>query len=363
MRRLWLASFVLAAAAGLGEIPPGKPAPEFPAKAIWLGAGTPLSMKELKGKVVIVDFWEYTCINCIRTFPHLKALYARYHDAGLEIIGVHKGEFAFASSEKSVAAVTSAYRRFELPYPTIVDVRDAVWKLYDCSSWPDTFVVDRSGIVRGAHQGEGDYGALEGLVQQLLKDGHPELNFSTITIPRDAQVVGPSCGPMSDELMIGAERGSPRRIANPEGFEPGHTVDYKATARRTPGGFFAEGSWKNRPDDFESAEDPKPGRKLSLGVSYKGREVYTVLDRGSREPVEVIVTRDGAPVPEPLRGKDLKARPDGQTVLVIDESRMYYVIQGEDDAAHELVLSPSGKGARICSFAFGNRCLETFDKL
>ena len=340
MKRFLFGSIVFAAASTvLGELPPGKAAPEFPPKAIWVGAGTPLSMKELRGKVVIVDFWEYTCINCIRTFPHLKALYTRYHDAGLEIIGVHKGEFAFASSEKSVATVTAAYRRFELPYPTILDVRDAVWKLYDCNSWPDTFVVDRSGIIRGAHQGEGDYGALEGLVQQLLKDGHPELNFSSITIPRDAQVVGPSCGPMSDELMIGADR-------NP-------------SAR----GFVAEGNWKKRSDDFESADDQRPDRKVSLGITYTAREVYAVLDRGSREPVEIVVTRDGAPIAEPLRGKDVQARPDGQTVLVVDEPRMYYVIQGEDDRPHQLVLLPARKGARICSFAFGNRCLEKFDKL
>jgi len=348
------------ASAGLAELNPGTPAPEFPTKAIWLGAGTPLSMRQLRGKVVIVDFWEYTCINCIRTFPHLKALYARYHDAGLEVIGVHKGEFAFASDEKKVAA---AYRRFDLPYPGIVDERNVIWKAWDCTTWPDTFVVDRSGIIRGAHGGEGDYAALEGLVQRLLKEGHPELDFSKFLIPRDTALIGPACGPMSDELMIGAERGPASRIANAEGFEPGHTVDYKATTKHPLNSFFVEGSWKNRPDDFESAEEPRPGRKVSLGISYQGREVYPVLDRGSKEPMEMVVTRDGAPIPEALRGKDVQVRPDGQTFVVIDESRMYYVIQGEDDGIHTLVFFPAGKGARICSFTFGNKCLEKFDKL
>jgi thiol-disulfide isomerase/thioredoxin len=361
MQRLPLALLVFAVATtGLAERQPGTPAPEFPSKAIWLGNGAPLTMQQLRGKVVIVDFWEYTCINCIRTFPHLKDLYTRYHDAGLEIIGVHKGEFEFAADEKDVAA---AYRRFGLPYPTIVDVRDAVWRAYDCRAWPDAFVVDRSGIIRGVHQGEGGYGALEGLVQRLLKEGHPELNFSSFSIPKDMEIFAPSCGPMSDELMIGTKWGPATRIANIEGFEPGRAVDYKATSKRVHNGFFVEGSWKNQPDDFESAENPKPGRSVSLGISYQGREVYAVLDRGSKEPVEVVVTRDGAPVPEPLRGRDIKARPDGQTVLIIDEPRMYYVIQGEDDGTHELVFSPTKKGARICSFTFGNHCLENFDKL
>jgi len=337
IQRLLLALVALAAgAAGVAELPPGSPAPEFPAKAAWLGPGTPLSMRQLRGKVVIVDFWEYTCINCIRTFPHFKKLYARYHDAGLEIVGVHKGEFAFAAEEKNVAR---AYSRFELPYPGIADVKDAIWKAYGCSTWPDTFVIDRAGIIRGAHQGEGDYAALEHLVQQLLKDGHPELDFSSIAIPRDTPLIGPECGPMSDEIMVGALRGSAR-------------------------GFTVEGSWKKRPDDLESAEDPRPDRKISLGLSYRGREVYAVLDRGTREPVEMVVTRDGSPVPEPLRGKDVTARPDGQTVVVIDEPRMYYVIAGEDDTRpHALVFFPSRKGARVCSFTFGNRCLESFTKL
>jgi thiol-disulfide isomerase/thioredoxin len=337
MRRLLFASAVFAvSAAGLGELPPGSPAPEFPANTIWLGAGTPLSMKGLRGKVVIVDFWEYTCINCIRTFPHFKKLYARYHDAGLEIVGVHKGEFAFASDEKNVER---AYRRFGLPYPAVADVRDAVWKLWKCTTWPDTFVVDRAGIIRGAHQGEGDYAPLEYLVQQLLKEGHPELDFGKFTVPRDTPLIGPQCGPMTDELMTGAER------------------------NRSARGFVVEGSWKKRPDDLESAEDQRPDRKTSLGITYTAREVYPVLDRGAREPVEVVVTRDGSPIPEPLRGKDITARPDGQTVLVIDEPRMYYVIQGEDDSPHQLVFLPARKGARICSFTFGNRCLENFDKL
>jgi thiol-disulfide isomerase/thioredoxin len=350
--------------AALGELKPGTPAPELPAGAIWIGTQGPHpSMRQLHGKVVIVDFWDYTCINCIRTFPHLKQLYARYHKDGLEIIGVHKGEFGFASEAKNVER---AYGRFQLPYPAIADVRDEVWRVYKCNTWPDTFFIDRAGVIAEVHQGEGDYGKEERLVQELLKQGHPELDFSGAVVSQDSPLYGMQCGPMSPEIMIGTKFGSlgGGGIANAEGFQQGRVVTYQPTERRPIRGFFAEGPWKNRSDDFEAAEDPASGRTVSLGISYRARDVYAVLDRGTREPVDVVLTRDGKPIPEAQRGKDIRVLPDGQTVLTIDEPRMYYLVTDEDDTrAHEIVLSPSKKGARICSFTFGNRCLEDFERL
>src|SRR5579863_460603 len=107
------------------QLKPGAQAPDIPSDAIWLSKDKPtFANGELKGKVVLVDFWEYTCINCIRTFPHLKKLYARYHKYGFEIIGVHKGEFAFAA--KNAKFVEHAYKRFKLPYPAIADVKDEI---------------------------------------------------------------------------------------------------------------------------------------------------------------------------------------------------------------------------------------------
>ncbi len=320
-------------------------------------------MRELRGKVVIVDFWEYTCINCVRTFPHLKEWYRRYHASGLEIVGVHKGEFGFASDPENVSRAAA---RFALPYPVIADTRSEIWRAYDCNSWPDTFVVDRAGIIREVHKGEGDYGKEERLLQELLKQGHKDLDFSTYAIPEDRPIEGKGCGDVSPETYVGAARGAlwGGRIANPEGFHDGRIVDYKPTEVRVVRGFFAQGPWKNRPDDFEAAEDPAPSRPVSLGISYRGKEVYAVLDRSTKDPVDVAVLRNGVPIPPAQRGRDVHELPDGTTVITIDESRMYYVVASEDDTAtHELLLAPAKKGARICSFTFTNRCLLDFDRL
>ena len=196
-----------------------------------MGSGSRPSMKGLRGKVVIVDFWEYTCINCVRTLPHLKQWYARYQKDGLEIIGVHKGEFEFASDTKNVER---GYARFQLPYPAIADVKDEVWRAYNCNTWPDTFLIDRTGVIREVHQGEGDYGKEERLIQELLKQGHPELDYSSIMVPEDKPLFGTPCGPASPEIMVGANRGSVGggQIANAEGFLPGKIVAYKPTEKR-----------------------------------------------------------------------------------------------------------------------------------
>ncbi|HEY6928843.1 MAG TPA: redoxin domain-containing protein [Thermoanaerobaculia bacterium] len=363
--RLLLGALLLGVtAAALAQLAVGAKAPDFPRGTVWIGSsGAHPSMKELKGKVVIVDFWDYTCINCIRTFPHLKQWYARYHKDGLEIVGVHRAEFLFANDPKNIER---AYARFQLPYPAIADVKDEIWGSYKADSWPETFLIDRSGVIREVRKGEGDYGKEERLIQELLKQGHSELDYSAIVIPEDKDLFTRQCGDMSPEILVGATYSKyvGATIANVEGFQEGKVVDYKPTEKRIIKGFFAQGKWMNRASSLESAEDQTPSAPISLGISYRGREVYAVLDRATQQPVEVVVTRDGKPIPEAQRGVDVKARPDGQTVVVIDEPKMYYITAKDDDTkTHELVFSPSQKGARICSFTFSNRCLEDFEKL
>ncbi len=346
----------------LAELTPGTPAPKFPKNAIWLGGGSHSFSTDLKGKVVLVDFWEYTCINCIRTFPHLKELYKRYHKYGFEIIGVHKGEFAFASK---VANVEAAYKRFKLPYPAIADINDVVWNEYNCNTWPDSFLIDRNGIIRLVHQGEGNYAELEKEIRKLLRQNHPELNFSDIKITPDKPMFGPKCGPESDEIYVGYERGDlwGGKFANPQGYHEDKTINYKPTKIRVERGFFVQGKWHNGPDAFTSVSSSTPKNIVSLGITYYGSDVYSVLGRNSKNPVNVIVTRDGKPVPPSKRGQDVKVNKNGETYITINQPRMYYVITKENENKHELKFYPEDSGISIYSFTFGNKCQQNFDRL
>lgn len=362
----WLLRSLLLLAAALpagAELTPGTPAPEFPKNAVWLGTGgRPVTMAQMKGKVVLVDFWDYTCINCIRSLPHLKQWYSRYHGAGLEIVGVHKGELAFASEPKNVER---AYVRLKLPYPSLVDVDDRVWKAYDSNSWPNSFLIDRNGIIREVHTGEGTPGRFEQAIQEQLQKSRPDLDFTRYAVALDTPISGGDCGEQSPEIYIGYLRGPlwGGQIANPEGFQPEKAVDYAPTKSRVKRGFFVQGLWRNRRDDLESVRATSPADRTLLGISYRGRDVYAVLDRSATGPVEVIVTHDGKPVPEGIRGKDVREDGEGRTFITIDEPRLYYLIAKEDDKTHELALQPITPGARICSFTFGNLCLEEFDRL
>ena len=139
-------------------------APELIPGGVWFNSD-PLTLSQLKGKVVIIDFWTYTCINCQRTFPYLKQWHEKYKDQGLVIIGVHSPEFEFEKSEKNLAR---AIADFKLPYPIVQDNNFATWRAYNNRYWPAKYLIDKEGYIRYTHFGEGAYDETEKKIQELL---------------------------------------------------------------------------------------------------------------------------------------------------------------------------------------------------
>jgi len=361
---LLAALLILAASAAHAELTPGTPAPDFAGKKVWINS-TPLSLqKELRNKVVLVDFWEYTCINCIRTLPALKRIYTRYKPYGFEIIGVHAPEFDFAYKPDNVGLGT---KRQRIPWPVVVDSDFSIWRAYDSNSWPNKFLIGSNGIISRQHGGEGAYGELERQIREEIKKANPKATFpASWTIAPDDDDFSPThCGAMSEETYVGTTRGSRwgGEIANREGFQPGKVVNYVSMPRQVKRGFSAHGDWKDNPDDFEHARST-PAPQDYIGIRYIGSEVYVVVNlKKGGATSRVYVTRDGKPVPAARRGVDVQADARGGTYIDVREGRMYYAIQGEDSAPHELRLSPTDAGVAINSFTFGNRCLTKFDRL
>lgn len=141
------------------------PAPEFTGINNWLNSA-PLTMKELKGKVVLVDFWTYSCINCLRTLPHVTKWHNKYKDQGLVVVGVHTPEFAF---ERSTGNVQTAAKRFGVSYPIAQDNQYATWNAYRNQYWPASYLVDRNGRIQHQHFGEGGYEEMEAAIRALLQ--------------------------------------------------------------------------------------------------------------------------------------------------------------------------------------------------
>ena len=144
-----------------------KPAPEFVGIVKWLNSEKPLTLSSLRGKVVLVDFWTYTCINCIRTLPYVTKWYDTYKDQGFVVIGVHTPEFEY---EKDTNNVLKAIKQYNIHYPVPQDNDYVTWKAYDNQYWPAEYLIDKKGVIRRTHFGEGEYSETEQAIQALLKE-------------------------------------------------------------------------------------------------------------------------------------------------------------------------------------------------
>ena len=177
-----------------------RPAPNFTGVTAWLNTpgGKPLSLRALRGKVVLVDFWTYSCINCQRTLPHVEAWYREYAKDGFVVVGVHAPEFAFEHVVSNVRAQAAA---LGVRYPVAIDDNYATWNAYDNEYWPADYLIDAQGDVRHVHFGEGDYAGTEQLIRQLLAAAHPGVRSPPTDVPDKTPA-----GELSPETYVGYER-------------------------------------------------------------------------------------------------------------------------------------------------------------
>jgi len=204
----------------------------------WLNSG-PLNGKSLRGKVVLVDFWTYTCINSLRPLPYVKSWAAKYKEAGLVVIGVHTPEFSF---EKVPANVANAVRDLNLSYPIAIDSVYRIWRAFNNDFWPAQYLIDGTGRMRYHHFGEGDYGELERVIQRLLKEnGAAGLDGSSVSISAGGVEAAPSGDVESPESYIGYRLA--KRFASPERLSKDSAKTYSAPARPSLNQWGLSGSW------------------------------------------------------------------------------------------------------------------------
>jgi len=327
-------------------------APDFSFDAIWLDkdAKVPHSIKAYRGRVVLIDFWEYTCINCIRDFAVLKRWYAKYHPYGFEIIGVHFGEFAIGYKPENVRR---AAQRFQLPWPIVADVNGSIWKAYKSESWPNRYLIDPNGDIVMHIEGEGNNAPMEAKIRELLLPQHPEI--AKIPLDPDENTFAPQCGRVTEETYVGDWFGR-GALENSEKYEDGYVVHFKANQEPDDGRVILDGSWRTDHDGVTSAD--KHENKAAL--RYHARSVYAVMSVDDpKKPVRVDVSQDGAPLGD-AAGTDVKIDAQG-SYIEVSEPRMYYVIKNPALASHLLTLVPEGKGFTLHSFTYGNDCQQNFD--
>lgn len=294
------------------------PAPDFVGITNWYNTeGRALSMSSLRGKVVLVDFWTYSCINCIRTLPHIRALDAEYRDDGLVIVGVHTPEFEF---EKDPDNVAKAIEDFKIRYPVALDPQYATWNNYYNRYWPAHYLIDRDGTIRSVHYGEGAYDRTENHVRQLLA--------LPASIPEDDEP--PTRRGTTPETYLGyvrAERFVGLAGAQ-EGFVENEFANYGVPGELRPHEWSYSGSWKVQGSSAVAGE----GAEIIL--RFVAQNVFLVAGPSDREPGRIRVSGAGA-----------------DQTLMIDVHRLFTVRQSDYvEGTLRLKVSP---GVEVFSFTFG----------
>ena len=340
-------------------------APDFPPPGFkvsgttWLNS-PPLTIAQLRGKVVMLDFWEYTCINCIRTFPQNKEWYARYQKYGFEIIGVHDPEFQIAYDVNNVRA---AVERFGLPYPIVVDDWYKIWKSYSNQAWPSRFLLDAKGNVRFHIDGEGDDHNFEIAIRRLLEEAHPGLQFpSSYTLPPAENTYAPQCGGVpTDEMYVGPFDGR-GIIENPHPYHPGSVADYKLPKDVDDGRAVISGKWATDPNGmiFQGKAQQPDAKASRMRMKYHATQAYAVMNVAAGKPERLYILQDGQNLTAANKGQDVQIDAQGGSYIEVNASRMYYLTANAQMGSHVLDLIPTEPGIEIDSFTFGNNCQTSF---
>jgi cytochrome c biogenesis protein CcdA/thiol-disulfide isomerase/thioredoxin len=305
----------------------GGQAPEFAGIAEWINT-PPLTLEQLRGKVVLVDFWTYSCINCVRTLPYLKHWYDTYKDKGLVIVGVHTPEFEF---EKASSNVKDAVKRFGISYPVALDNKYATWLRYDNHYWPAHYLVDQQGIIREMHFGEGAYLETENALRALL-------NLPPLT-KEEKREEKRAAHNLTPESYLGYARAI---SYTPEiSITKDQIASYNYRHALAPDHIGLKGSWLVAPESIQANSDD-----ARLTLNFMAGHVYLVMESSQPQTVELML--DEKPLPSTYQTVDMKS--SGQ--IKVHEARMYTLLDLDHNERHLITLKVP-QGVSLYVFTFG----------
>ena len=311
----------------------------------------PVKLSDLRNKVVLLDFWTYTCINCIRTIPYLNDWYDRYSDQGFVIVGVHSPEFDF---EKNLENVQDAVKEFGIKYPIVLDSEHKTWDAYNNNYWPRHYLIDSQGYIRDDHIGEGGYNETEKTIQTLLAEKASLENKTEITFNLNKSMlssmtsgsldyVDPNQN-LSPEIYLGYSTArSP--LGNIEIFQPDESVDYKFDPNKTslePNIVYFDGIWRNNKDNMELISDDGKiiltyyAKAINIVASGNGQQVSILESNRSKIGID---------------NHAIDVHKDGN--VIVDKQRLYNVGLYDDYEPRSIMIDVKGKGFQIYTFTFG----------
>ena len=326
-------------AAGMLVLPVQGRLPPLDGLGPWFNS-PPLNLPQLRGKVVLIDFWTYSCINCLRALPYVKAWDAKYRKDGLVVIGVHAPEFAF---EREPANVAKAIKDLGVTYPVALDNRYVLWNALHNQYWPAHYFIDAQGRIRYFHHGEGEYDVSERVIRQLLAEaGHAPKDMAMAQASATGTQAGAAFGEIgSPETYIGYARAE--RFASPGGLLRDQPKSYVAASLSLNDWAF-EGQWL---DGRQSAKSLAAGAKIHF--RFHARDLHLVLGSATGRPVRFTVTTDGK-APAGDAGVDASANGSG----VVMEQRLYQLIRQKGPVRdRDFTITFLDPGVEAFSFTFG----------
>jgi thiol-disulfide isomerase/thioredoxin len=323
---------------GAGKLPVEGQLPSLDGAVLWLNS-PPLTREQLKGKVVLVDFWTYSCINCIRSVPYVKAWAERYKDDGLVVIGVHAPEFAF---ERDPANVRKAVADLGIRYPVALDNNLAIWRAFNNRYWPAHYLADAQGRLRYHHFGEGSTDETEAAIRSLLvENGAKGLGGETSVRASGASAAADFASIRSPETYVGSKRA--QSFASPGGFKLG-AADYRLPQSLKLNEWGLDGRWNVEPQRAVNVENG-----ALIAFRFQARDLHLVLGSSTGKPIRFRVLIDGKP-PGGDHGMDIDPAGRGQ----VTAQRLYQLVRQKAGARERLfTIEFLDPGVEAYAFTFG----------
>lgn len=326
-----------------------------------------LTFKGLReeNKVVLVDFWTYTCVNCIRTLPYLKQWHDKYADRGLVIIGIHTPEFDF---EKSLANVQEAVDGFGIEYPVVQDNNYWTWNAFNNRYWPAKYLIDTDGYIRYSHFGEGKYAETEQAIRLLLEEA--EQAVDDISDEQDRALtrrIDPNArssrspNGLTRELYAGTSRNYNALrsgfvdpyVLNEEFYEKALTdIEYTDPGDYQNHHIYLHGLWHNGEESLRHARTTEAYEDY-MAIVFNAVDVNVVLRTRSDTPYTVQIEMDGQPLLPEDAGRDIWFDDQGRSFVTVDEPRLYSLVLLDKFESHELKLRSNSDEFEVFAFTFG----------
>ena len=349
--------------ASTGRIGDEQLAPELKGISGWINS-EPFTLESHRGKVVLVDFWTYTCVNCIRTLPYLRAWHEKYAEKGLVIVGVHTPEFDF---EKLRENVVDAVGKFGLEYAVAQDNDYDTWNAFRNRYWPAKYLIDRDGYIRYSHFGEGFYDETEAKIRELLGETGADLGSVSInTLPepeRDVDAISAASGMgQTRELFAGyrfnysllQSASVPPYVLHQEYYEvPDSDILYIDPDDHTNHFMYLNGLWRNQEERIVHARETEEYEDY-IALKFYATSVNAVMSPLDAQPSTVRVTIDGGALATDQTGTDILFDEDGNSYVLVDEARMYNLVNIPVFSGHELKLRTNSTEFSLFAFSFGS---------